>query len=155
MRDKTCTWAGTFLADCHIYQICQLNLIWFTNRFNKVVFVYVTLLNIICWTPTNKQQTQYQITNKQTKERKKEGNVLFNDALNTFLIRLYGVGHMVKDHSDSHHMGYSFRLAAMVLLYAPSHRQDITHHGLCYILTTGFLTSFKTLDNNPGRIKDR
>ena len=24
-----------------------------------------------------------------------------NDALNTFYLRLYGVGHMVKDHSDS------------------------------------------------------
>ena len=30
-----------------------------------------------------------------------EGNVLFNDALNTFYLRLYGVRHMVKDHSDS------------------------------------------------------
>ena len=29
------------------------------------------------------------------------GNVLFNDALNTFYLRLYGVRHMVKDHSDS------------------------------------------------------
>ena len=34
-------------------------------------------------------------------EGKKEGNVLFNDALNTFYLRLYGVRHMVKDHSDS------------------------------------------------------
>ena len=32
---------------------------------------------------------------------RKEGNVLFNDALNTFYLRLYEVGHMVKDHSDS------------------------------------------------------
>ena len=31
----------------------------------------------------------------------KEGNGLFNDALNTFYLRLYGVGHMVKDHLDS------------------------------------------------------
>ena len=30
-----------------------------------------------------------------------ELNVLFNDALNTFYLRLYGVRHMVKDHSDS------------------------------------------------------
>ena len=30
----------------------------------------------------------------------KEGNVLFNDALNTFYLRLYGVRHMVKDHSN-------------------------------------------------------
>ena len=47
---------------------------------------------------------------------------------------------MVKDHSDSegrkptavHYMGYSFRLTPRVLLYAPSHRQDSTYHGLCY-----------------------
>ena len=32
---------------------------------------------------------------------RKEGNVLFNDALNTFYLRLYGIGHMVKNHSDS------------------------------------------------------
>ena len=31
----------------------------------------------------------------------KEGNVLFNDSLNTFYLRLYGVRHMVKNHSDS------------------------------------------------------
>ena len=32
---------------------------------------------------------------------RQEGNVLFNDALNTYLIRLYGIEHMVKDHSGS------------------------------------------------------
>ena len=35
------------------------------------------------------------------KGKGREGNVLFNDALNTFYLRLYGVRHMVKDHSDS------------------------------------------------------
>ena len=41
-----------------------------------------------------------------------EGNVLFNDALNTFYLRLYhGIRHMVEDHSvreETHccHMGY-------------------------------------------------
>ena len=29
------------------------------------------------------------------------GNVLFNYALNTFYLRLYGIGHMVTVHSDS------------------------------------------------------
>ena len=54
-----------------------------------------------------------------------------------FTLRLYGVGHMVKDYSDSErgnhccHIGYSFRLATRVLLYAPSHRQDSTYHNLC------------------------
>ena len=31
----------------------------------------------------------------------KEGNIVFNDALNTFYSRLYGIRHMVKDHSDN------------------------------------------------------
>ena len=29
-------------------------------------------------------------------------------------------------------MGYAFRLTARVLLYASSHTQDNTYHGLCY-----------------------
>ena len=33
--------------------------------------------------------------------KERERNVLFNDTLNTFYLRLYGVRHMVKDHSDS------------------------------------------------------
>ena len=66
---------------------------------------------------------------KQFAQPKKEGNVLFNDALNTFYLRLYGIRHMVKDHSESKRGN---RLAARVLLYASSHRQDITYHSLCY-----------------------
>ena len=38
---------------------------------------------------------------KLTLSRERERNVLFNDTLNTFYLRLYGVRHMVKDHSDS------------------------------------------------------
>ena len=34
-------------------------------------------------------------------QRERQRNVLFNDALSTFYLRLYGVRHMVKDHSDS------------------------------------------------------
>ena len=34
-------------------------------------------------------------------EGRKEVNILFNDALNSFYLRLYGIGHMVNDHSDS------------------------------------------------------
>ena len=35
-----------------------------------------------------------------TRLENRERNVLFNDALNTFYLRLYGVRHMVKNHSD-------------------------------------------------------
>ena len=30
-----------------------------------------------------------------------DGNVLFNDALDTFYLQLSGVGHMIKDYLDS------------------------------------------------------
>ena len=86
---------------------------------------------------------------------RKEGNVLFNDALNTFYLRLYGVTHMVKDHSDSEreetrcrHMGYSFRLTARVLLYASSNRQDNTYHSLCYT-SRGELTGTRNSSMGP------
>ena len=68
----------------------------------------------------------------------KEGNVLFNDALNTFYLRLYGVRHMVKDHSDSERGNLLlphrllFPISSKGSLYASSHRQDNTYHGLCY-----------------------
>ena len=45
--------------------------------------------------PDKVRYTSIRITDK------REINVLFNDALNTFYLRLYGVTHMVKDHSDS------------------------------------------------------
>ena len=34
-------------------------------------------------------------------EEVRKENVFFNDALNTFYLRLYGVRHIVKDYSDS------------------------------------------------------
>ena len=70
-------------------------------------------------------------------KEEKEGNGLFNDALNTFYLRLYAFRHMIEDHSDSErkenrcrHIGYSFRLTARVLLYAPSHIYD-SHFSQC------------------------
>ena len=91
---------------------------------------------------------------------RKEGNVLFNDALNTFYLRLYMEGSKEMFYLTTHsthfiygymasdiwlrtiliareetrccHIGYSFRLAARVLLYAPTQRQDSTYHSLCY-----------------------
>ena len=68
----------------------------------------------------------------------KEGNVLFNNALNTFYLRLYGVRDIwlrtiliVRKETRCRHIGYSFQLTTRVLLYAPSHREDSTYHSLC------------------------
>ena len=39
---------------------------------------------------------------------------------------------IVRKETHCHHIGYSFQLAARVLLYAPYHRQDSTYHCLSY-----------------------
>ena len=41
-------------------------------------------------------------------------------------------GYMAREETRCRHIGYSFRLAARVLLYASSHRQDNTYHSRCY-----------------------
>ena len=39
---------------------------------------------------------------------------------------------IVRKETRCRHIGYSYRLTARVLLYAPYHRQDNTYHALCY-----------------------
>ena len=39
---------------------------------------------------------------------------------------------IVRKETRCRHIGYSYRLTARVILYAPSHRQDNTYHGHCY-----------------------
>ena len=69
---------------------------------------------------------------------RKEGNVLFKDAINTFYLRLYGIRHTVKDQSDSKKgnplspHGLHFSINSKGSIYASSHRQDNTYHSLCY-----------------------
>ena len=67
--------------------------------------------------------------------RKKKKEIFYLTTHSTHFI--YGVRHMEKDHSAKKKtrcrlMGYSFRLAVRVLLYASSHRPNNTYHGLCY-----------------------
>ena len=63
----------------------------------------------------------------------RERNVLFNDALNTFYLRLYGVRHMVKDHSDSEKgnplSSFSFSQCSM---------NGVTKAVVCAILSMGW-----------------
>ena len=71
--------------------------------------------------------------------REREKCFLFNDALNTFYLRLYGVRHMVKDHSDSekgnplppHRLLLSINSKCFFYMHHPTDR--ITH-------TTAFVT---------------
>ena len=52
----------------------------------------------------------------------------FIHSFNTFYLRLYGIGYIVKDHSDSErgNLGYSFQIAARVL-YKHHPTDRITH----------------------------
>ena len=69
---------------------------------------------------------------------RKEGNVLFNDALNTFYLQLYGVRHMVKNHTDSERGNL---LPPHGLLFLISSKGSYVHHPTDRIThTTGFVT---------------
>ena len=63
---------------------------------------------------------------------------------------------IVRKETCCRHIGYSYRLTARVLLYAPSHRQDNTYHGLCYTsrgalagMRNSSMDHFTMLDDNP------
>ena len=55
---------------------------------------------------------------------------------------------IVRKETRCRHIGYSYRLTARVLLYAPSHRQDNTYHGLCYT-SRGALAGTRKFNESP------
>ena len=55
---------------------------------------------------------------------------------------------IVRKETRCHHIGYSYRLTARVLLYAPSHRQDNTYYGLCYT-SRGALAGTRNSSKGP------
>ena len=57
---------------------------------------------------------------------------------------------IVRKETRCRHIGYSFRLTTRVLLYAPSHRQDSTYHGLCYT-SRGALAGTRNSSTGPRR----
>ena len=61
----------------------------------------------------------------------RERNVLFIDALNTFYLRLYGVRHMVTDHSDSE-QGNPLPPHRLLLSINSKGSFICTYHSLCY-----------------------
>ena len=70
-----------------------------------------------------RQLTKTELFLTRSSEVGKEGNVLFNNALNTFYLRLYGVRHMVKDHS------YNYFLFQPML-----HDWCNKGRGICYVV---------------------
>ena len=69
--------------------------------------------------------------------RERERNVLFNDALNTFYLRLYGVRHMVNSDSEKGNLLPPHRLLLLIsskgsLYMRHPTRQGNTYHSLYY-----------------------
>ena len=55
---------------------------------------------------------------------------------------------IVNKETRCRHIGYFYRLTARVILYAPSHRQDNTYHGLCYS-SRGALAGMRNCSMGP------
>ena len=73
------------------------------------------------------------------REREREREMLYLTTHSTHFIYGYMASDIwlrtiliVRKETRCRHIGYSYRLAARVLLHAPSHRQDSTYHGLFY-----------------------
>ena len=88
-------------------------------------------------------------------EREKEREIFYLTTHSTHFIYGYMASDIwlrtiliVRKETRCRHIGYSFRLAARVLLYAPSHRQDNTYHGLCYT-SRGALAGMRNSSMGP------
>ena len=63
---------------------------------------------------------------------RKKGNVLFNDALNTFYLWLYGVGSVREETRCCHYKGYSFFINSNGIFNICTDIHDNTYHSLCH-----------------------
>ena len=95
-------------SSIHQWFLLLLIYLYILNSIFFCLFLILTSLTCLtilvcppsdCW--THQERSLMCNYSRLTFHGERERNVLFNDALNTFYLRLYGVRHMVKDHSDS------------------------------------------------------
>ena len=98
-----CVYLYACMCLCVYLYACMFVCVWLF----VCVDLYACMYGFVCMLllmKTDAQTTELHLVatpDKKPKNTWKERNVLFNDALNTFDLRLYGVKHIVKDHSDS------------------------------------------------------
>ena len=102
-----------FSCHCHLYHFCYYKCfssitlllrppLILGHQLQLILLYVVAAITTVATTITIAVTTITPITSFRTHLMGgRERNVLFNDALNTFYLRLYGVRHMVKDHYDS------------------------------------------------------
>ena len=88
--------------------------------------------SILKWNETNKVKKEHYLM------RQREREMFYLTTHSTHFIYGYMASDIwlrtiliVRKEARCCHIGYSYRLTARVLLYAPSHRQDNTYHSLC------------------------
>ena len=81
---------------------------------------------------------------------RKEGYVLFNNTLNTFYLQLFGLGHILKDHSDSERRsllpplyGLNSLSNSKGFVFVPSSTLENTYNSL-YYTKCGALAGMRT-----------
>ena len=101
----------------------------FNDTFNTPLLMFISVWHndyqIQPTDPTNRDQREREMFYLTTQSTHFIYGYMASDIwLRTILI--------VRKETRCCHIGYSYRLTARVLLYAPSHREDNTYHGLCY-----------------------
>ena len=96
---------------------CEMNKTPCFTMFMKDVISFQRWLHLIlshCQLSINYYSCPGQTTH--TFVVRKEENVLFNDALNTFYLQLYDIKHMIKDHYDSKRVNLLLPLHGLLFL---------------------------------------
>ena len=121
-------WASNKVNVClHFCLYCLLTIIYLNGADPICFYNYYNTVYLISRPRTLITPTLHLININDTRPLIGKGIFYLTTHSTHFTLRLYGVIRTVKDHFT----GYSFRLTARGL-YAPSHRQDDTYHGLCY-----------------------
>ena len=94
---------------------------------------------------TTSERSYHGVTSKHRKEMTHSTHFIYGYMASDIWLRTILI---VRKETRCRHIGYSFRLTAMVLLYAPSHRQDSTYHGLCYT-SRGALVGMRNSSMGP------
>ena len=112
-------WISTLWSRCYLYLVkiaIYFLIIIFSFSWHLMCFLYLTPLQ------KEREREMFYLTTHSTHFI--YGYMASDIWLRTILI--------VRKETRCRHIGYSYWLTARVLLYAPSHRQDNTYHGLCY-----------------------
>ena len=153
------------------WNICRKNMVLHTEAQwrNSSSFMPLTILSSLSRTRYTPSSASSLIVLQHTHARlMREREMFYLTMHSTHFIYSYMVSDIwiwlwtiliVRKETRCHHIGYSYRLTARVLLHAPSHRQDSTYHSLFLhqSWSTGWndkLDEIKTLNSTHTRERE-